>query len=299
MTIYMPRSAWTTRGPVKAMSLMVPSEVQGLAIHWPGTTENKIDSSQASIAARLESYRAFHTSNDPAHGWSDIAYTAAADQAGRVWDCRGIRWRSAANGNASVNRTHGAILLLLGDQEAPSAAMIRAVQDWRQKVFLRQFPKATKVVGHRDLHGTDCPGPRAYELVRSGVFAKTPGTTTQPKPPPPPPKTKPPVDKPKPPVVKEFIVANYVYGEGRDIAYAAAVGASHGMVQIFDQRQVKAAAAEGHRILVLGGPAVGSLALAAPSGQTTTFGNITVANGATSEETITRGMSAAAALQAA
>ena len=100
--------------------------------------------------------------------------------AGRVWDCRGVAYRPAANGDRAVNGSHGAVTLLLGPDEQPTAAMVEAVRWLRTAVWLARYPRATEVVGHRDLHSTDCPGPRVYALVRDGTFTRpaSPTATT-------------------------------------------------------------------------------------------------------------------------
>lgn len=183
MTTYLQRSDWTKHGPAHALVQLNPAIVKGFAVHWPGTTAPIGAASATSIARRLESYRVMHTSPGgigTVNGGSDIAYQIAIDQEGRVWPLRGVIWKSGANGSAEANSAYGAVLLLLGPGEEPSRQMIQATQDYREDVWLRHFPKATKVVGHRDLYGTDCPGPAAYALVESGLFTHLPSTPRRP-----------------------------------------------------------------------------------------------------------------------
>lgn len=171
MVEVLPRSAWTTHAR-PASRLVHISSPRGFAVHWPGTTLDRIDaSSKSAIAHRIEGYRQYHVDG---HGWTDIAYGAVVDQAGRIWDARGLDYRSAANGDQAVNRTHGAVLLLVGKSEAPSSAMIDAVRWLRTHLWLPGFPHASAVVGHRDLWSTDCPGPHVYPLVTSGAFTEAP-----------------------------------------------------------------------------------------------------------------------------
>ena len=169
MPVLLPRSAWTdTPRPVSALTRLTAP--RGFAVHWPGITEDRIDATnQARIAARLESYRRLHVNGN---GWTDIAYQVAFDQAGRAWDARGTAYKSAGNGDQAVNSSHGAVLLLLGDNESPSDAMVGAVCWWRTTMWLPLFPHATAVVGHRDLHATNCPGTAAYRLVTAGTFTR-------------------------------------------------------------------------------------------------------------------------------
>lgn len=145
--------------------------VLGFAVHWPGTTVRIGTPSRKSVASRLEGYRRHHVS---VRGWSDIAYQVAFDPSGRVWDCRGIKWRSAANGSDRGNDSYGAVLLLLGPGDPVTDDMLNAVRDWRRYKWLQRYPGATKVVGHQDIRPdpTACPGPASQALVASGAFTK-------------------------------------------------------------------------------------------------------------------------------
>lgn len=168
MTTWLPRSAWTTHGKPSGLVPM-PSRPKGIAVHWPGTTAAIGDRTQANIANRLEGYRRFHTSG---RGWTDIAYQAAIDQDGRVWDLRGIEHQSAANGDQDVNRRWLACLFLLGPGETPSDEMRRAFADFRHRALMK-YPTATQVVGHQDIRphgGTDCPGPITARLIHTGTL---------------------------------------------------------------------------------------------------------------------------------
>lgn len=170
---YHQRSDWTdTARPVDKLVRMDPSEVVGVAVHYTGSTRPL--GSTASLALskrRLEDERVFHTAPPPqGRGWSDIAYNVAQDAEGRVFDARGIAYRSAANGNAGVNRQYGAVTWLIGVGDKPTSAMIEAFRQWRKTYWLARYPHATKIVGHRDLYATECPGDPAYALVKSGAL---------------------------------------------------------------------------------------------------------------------------------
>jgi hypothetical protein len=169
VTQYYERSVWTsTPRPVSKLVAMTASQVRGVAVHYTGSTSPLGPTATLQLSARrLEDERVFHTSG---RGWSDIAYQVAIDIEGRVFDCRGIAYRSAANGNATVNQQYGAVTWLIGVGDTPSAAMVNAFRDWRTSRWLAMYPNATAVVGHRDLYSTECPGEPAYQLVRSGVL---------------------------------------------------------------------------------------------------------------------------------
>lgn len=183
MTTLLPRSAWASRGPVRALTPMTRSDVKGLAIHWPGTTGAIGDPGKARIAGRLEGYRSFHAGSPPVgRGWSDIAYNVAVDQAGRVWDLRGVGFRSAANGDQASNRAWVALLALVGPGEKPTGAMLDAIVWARHELVLSAYPDARAVRGHREVRPepTDCPGDALQHLITAGRF-----TTPRPIPAPP------------------------------------------------------------------------------------------------------------------
>src|SRR3546814_3799681 len=119
MVDYLSRSAWGPR-PARGSTPLVGSEVDGTALHWPGMTKpiNAIgDAGKARVASALRGWQDYHMD---VRGWSDIAYQVAVDQAGRAWVLRGLSIRSAANGDADVNRRYGALLLILAPGEQPT-----------------------------------------------------------------------------------------------------------------------------------------------------------------------------------
>lgn len=180
MLLEMPRHAWTsTPRPTSDLVRMVPSRLHGFAVHWPGTSTAHAPLDETGVARWLEAERHDHVAG---RGWTDIAYATGFDLAGRVWDLRGLPWQVAANGSSDLNRTWSAVTLILGAHDTPSPAMIAAVQTWRAIRFLPAYPRATRVVGHRDVHPTACPGPAAYRLVRAGTFTRTPGVLPTPSP---------------------------------------------------------------------------------------------------------------------
>lgn len=185
MTKLLPRSEWASRGPVRALTPLVVPNVKGIAIHWPGTTGPIGDPGQTRIAARLEGYRAYHAGPAPVgRGWSDIAYNVAVDQAGRVWDLRGVGFQSAANGDQATNRAYVAVLALVGPGEKPTGAMVDALVWARHELVLAKYPNARSVKGHQDVRPdpTDCPGDALEQLVRNGRLLG-PAPIPAPKPP--------------------------------------------------------------------------------------------------------------------
>jgi N-acetylmuramoyl-L-alanine amidase len=168
VTRYYERSAWTSAARPASLVPLVPERVRGIALHGTGSAAPLGDRATLQQSARrLEEARVVQAEH---RGWGDIACSVAIDAEGRVFDCRGIEHRSAANGNARGNEQYGAVLLLLGAEEAPSPAMVDAFRDWRRTHWLARYPAATAVVGHRDLFPTTCPGDGVSALVRSGAL---------------------------------------------------------------------------------------------------------------------------------
>jgi hypothetical protein len=176
------RGGWTrTPRPDSLLAPLNASEVRGVAVHWTGGPALGSSPTLAQSVHRLEAYRRLHVTAEPAgRGWSDIAYSAAVDQSGRVFDARGIDVRSAANGDQPANRSHGAVLFLIGQDDHPTVSAVEAFRAWRRAVWLRRWPAATGVVGHRDLHATECPGAPLYRLVSSGQLSEGPAPLEDP-----------------------------------------------------------------------------------------------------------------------
>lgn len=171
MVTYLPRSAWGARA-ARGSTALVPSEVLNVAFHWPGMSV-RIDAAgdigARRVASALRGWQNYHMDD---RGWSDIAYQIAIDQAGRAWTLRGINIRSGANGDATVNRKYGAVLLVLGPGEQPSAAMVataRAVVADYRKRFAKMPVKPTTHSAVRPA-GTDCPGSAARAMILDGRF---------------------------------------------------------------------------------------------------------------------------------
>ena len=169
MTDYEPRGDWTPSAA--SGDALTGSKLRGVAVHWPGTTQDAIgDPGKAGIAERLRHYRSYHLGK----GWRDIGYNFAIDQAGRVWMLRSTAWpgnmvgaHCASTTNPDANEEYVGVLLLLGDREPLSAAMIRAFRDWYQDLFLRGWPFRSDVRGHGQVAGaqTSCPGPYARAIM--------------------------------------------------------------------------------------------------------------------------------------
>lgn len=169
----LPRSAWTSHGPIRPLTPLDPAQVRGLAVHWPGSTGAWGQTpTLAETIKRLETQRRQHTTPslaDPSKPWSDFGYCLAADLAGRLFEGRGLGYRPASNGSSVTNAAYPSITVLMGPRDKVTPAAVDAVR-YARELLLERYPHATQIVGHRDLHPTECPGPELYELLQSGAF---------------------------------------------------------------------------------------------------------------------------------
>lgn len=161
------RKEWGAARPNGNAGAMDPGRVEGLALHWPGMATPRRGFDQ--VARALRAWQRYHMG---AQGWSDIAYQEAVDQDGNVYVLRGFDTRSGANGNVDLNDRFGALLLILGPGEEPTAAMVQAVRR-RREAFRDKYPGGRRIVGHGTIRpgGTACPGPAVNRLIGAGAFA--------------------------------------------------------------------------------------------------------------------------------
>lgn len=167
-----PRSDWTKAPKGGTVLAGTGRVITTIYIHFPGAGPRTIGT--ASPRARLEGYRRYHKGTQ---GWADIAYNLAVDQRGDVWELRGIDRQSGANGGTRSNRHGMAVLVLVGDNEEPTAACIAGIKDAVRRIRA-QHPKARAIKGHQESPdaSTDCPGEPLMRLVRAGALE--PGRVT-------------------------------------------------------------------------------------------------------------------------
>lgn len=173
---YLPRSAWNARPSLGPVHLNATG-VRGTGLHYPAMGRRHLFA-RDDVAHALRGWQDYHMDD---REWSDIGYQVAVDQAGRVWTLRGLTTRSGANGNEEANEAYGAILLVVGDDETPTGALITST---RQVIadFRRLYPKATAIRPHSAIrveftgNSTGCPGNRVRGLIAAGQFEPKPVT---------------------------------------------------------------------------------------------------------------------------
>ncbi|HEX5365462.1 MAG TPA: FG-GAP-like repeat-containing protein [Acidimicrobiales bacterium] len=175
-----PRSAWGARAPRTAPTT-APSLQLAVVHHSAGVNGY----TAAEVPALLRSIQAYHMD---ANGWNDIAYNFAVDGFGRVWEGRaGGAERAVVGAHAQGFNTGSTGVVVLGNFEptAPSSAAVGAVGtllawkfgvhrvDPRTAVSYRtstgspKYPagstvRTNRIIGHRDVGSTACPGRNLY-----------------------------------------------------------------------------------------------------------------------------------------
>ncbi len=156
-----PRTAWQLSSmPVVGPPCPVNDIVQ-VAIHY--TASPKVDPFTASYL------RAIHRDYTVNRGYS-IGYNFAVCQLGRAWQLRGVDIKCAAN----KGRNHDtlAILVLVDGDDPANERMINTIREL--VTLIRSVaPNARRIVGHRQIGATACPGAGLFAQVISGMFEPT------------------------------------------------------------------------------------------------------------------------------
>lgn len=165
MSIIQPRSEWTATKEGFSYALR-PDTVTGFAIHYPGignvTTAGRSDDW---AKQQLRNYRAYHVNT---RGWADIGYNIAISQNGTAWWAAGKKKAAhcASKSNPTANARHVGILLIIGNSERPTAAMVTTLNRVIAEVQA-EFPGARTILGHREVPGasTACPGDVVIAMI--------------------------------------------------------------------------------------------------------------------------------------
>jgi len=173
---------WVSRGDLGWPASAAPEQLttKGVKVHYEGTSVSCDD--HADCVSLVKAIRKSHLANTR-ENYSDIAYNLLVCRHGYVFEGRGKRKRTGANGNQDLNKAHYAVMALLGSKGdiTPTDEMIEGIKD--AIAYLRQYGAGKEIKGHRDGYATACPGEPLYALVKGGKLE--PGTsapTPKPKP---------------------------------------------------------------------------------------------------------------------
>ncbi|MFF7368928.1 N-acetylmuramoyl-L-alanine amidase [Streptomyces tricolor] len=176
------RAAWGARAPKKVSHDIRPGD-GGVAVHHIGETPLAL-AGHAQCAPLVRSVQNTHMNGE----YDDIAYSFLACPHGYVFEGRGYGVRTGANGTKDANDRFYAVCALTGGTsggyDPVTTGLVEAIRT--AIAGLRSLGGAgARIVGHRDLTATECPG-ALYAYVRDGRFE--PGTAPGPggeEPPPP------------------------------------------------------------------------------------------------------------------
>jgi hypothetical protein len=181
---FIARAQWGARLP-KSNGNAIGAHPLGVAVHY---SEGNLGGSPDSLCD--DKVRGIQNYHMDAKGWADIAYSFLVCPHGNIFEGRGTGKGSAANGTTQANLDYYAVCALGGPKDTPSVLMLASIGD--AIGLCRNAGAGAKVIGHRDLFPTACPGTALYAYVTAGRWTKLP---TRPAPPAP---TKPPVVVVKP-----------------------------------------------------------------------------------------------------
>lgn len=153
------------------------TNTKGVKVHYEGSPVSaKLLTDHNACIAEWKSIRASHLANT-VENYSDVAYNYAACPHGYLLEGRGLRKRTGANGNQTLNIAHYAIVGLVGSSglTKPTDAMLHAIRDGID--LLRANGAGSEIKGHRDGYATACPGPDLYAWVQKG--APRPAATSE------------------------------------------------------------------------------------------------------------------------
>lgn len=169
--------------PVPAGRPTHVDSTSGSAIHWVGPTigTKGVLWSHTTCSAKFRAIQRMHMAGE----WYDIAYNEGVCPHGTRYELRGHHVQTGANGSSAGNRSHYAILALVGVGNVQTRALHDALYDACED-YRRNAGAGPGITTHRDIlrkHTgkiTACPGDVLYGLARNGRFTHR---TTAPTPP--------------------------------------------------------------------------------------------------------------------
>ena len=174
-----PRSAWSARPP--KVHATTTADLRLAIVHH---SVNSNTYSTADVPGLLRSIQAYHMD---VQGWDDIAYNFAVDRFGQLWEARDGGTANIVLGGHSQGFNTGTVgIVVLGDfttAAVPAGALESVAQLVAWKLALHRVDPAStvpytsggslkyaagvtvtlpRIVGHRDVQATDCPGSVLY-----------------------------------------------------------------------------------------------------------------------------------------
>ena len=168
------RTEWGAPAETPAADM---ATAQGVKIHWIGGPYTTPAQHGPECDAEVRAIRQEHLSNPDQH-WVDIAYNFVVCQHGVVYEARGLRKESGANGDQPLNKKDYAICGVQGTNEQLSDGLKGGLRDAIE--YMQANGAGPEILAHRDGYSTDCPGDELYAWVHAG--APRPGGVPSPAP---------------------------------------------------------------------------------------------------------------------
>lgn len=148
---FVSRKGWNARPPRKPLTAFKPAEVKGMAVHHTVTTPPASHGSCASAVRKLQT-DAF------AEGYADIEYNRLVCPHGYVFEGRGDKVRSGANGTNYSNRAYVAVVVIGKNPDPEKNPLIDAGLQRARRGILKNYPNAKLLRPHSSFKATACPG---------------------------------------------------------------------------------------------------------------------------------------------
>jgi hypothetical protein len=149
-----PRSAWGAVPPKSPGRPWASGGPVDLVVHWVGGSGTLNIRSHSDCPTRIRAVQSYEMAN----GYSDIAYNLVCCPHGTVYEGRGLGVQGAANGPAT-NATKPSVCLLLNVDDSMTPAMQDRILD------LNRWVTPGKILAHREVNTTACPGPQVYGWI--------------------------------------------------------------------------------------------------------------------------------------
>lgn len=117
-----------------------------------------------SAGPKNQSVKAIQNFHMDGNGWSDIGYNFLVDEDGKVYEGRG--WL-VVGAHAPNHNTSGIGVCFIGNNN-PTDAAKEAIRDLYEEAN-RRAGRKLKVLGHRDVYPTSCPGSKLYDWLKDGM----------------------------------------------------------------------------------------------------------------------------------
>lgn len=129
---------------------------------WAARTEFIVHYSAGPPTQSPRQIQDFHMD---AQGWVDVGYNFLVDQAGTVYEGRG--WLIVGS-HAPGHNTSGIGVCFIG-RDGDDTPAARAAIRWLYDEACRRAGRKLKILGHRDVYATSCPGDRLHAWVKAGM----------------------------------------------------------------------------------------------------------------------------------